>query len=516
MFWRKAKAVPVALTAALTLSLATTFTTVAQADFTVIGFDSLMYQKGNGNERFGAMASAPRIDSGGASVPGVLLNNGFDSLEIDARVIDAPANEFDLTSFGGMGGYFYRGTDLFGANFDPAEYEIQVKFKPGANNTATQFDVGIDQHDGFNGSNQSQGEQFRWFFTDFVTKYNDAVSLGQADADGYVTLTRDITELPNPVTGNATQSWDGRNATASGFAAPGDNALDLNDNEDGARNGVTRMQLRSVFGSIERLNIHLKSVEFVSKNPVPEVARIDAKSAFTSSFGSAQTAGAVNRSGENLVLDLNGSGGASLNQVVTSFDGTQYGVEVTAKLLTNNTAPAFRVVAKDLDGNDNAPQTGAEEWALMFDTTGFNSSGFTTITLPWSDAVISTATAFGFTNSGDASLNDFDLFQLQVAANAGSRLNLEIASIKVVPFESTGLDGDFDGDGDVDGRDFLAWQRGESTTPYSAGDLADWQNSYGVGGVAAVTAVPEPNAFLLMVMTSIAVIGCRRSPSTMA
>lgn len=35
-------------------------------------------------------------------------------------------------------------------------------------------------------------------------------------------------------------------------------------------------------------------------------------------------------------------------------------------------------------------------------------------------------------------------------------------------------------DGDVDGRDFLVWQRGES--PASAGDLADWQANYGSGG----------------------------------
>src|SRR5262245_39274161 len=39
--------------------------------------------------------------------------------------------------------------------------------------------------------------------------------------------------------------------------------------------------------------------------------------------------------------------------------------------------------------------------------------------------------------------------------------------------------GDFDGDGDVDGRDFLVWQRGGSPNPLSAGDLAQWQANYG-------------------------------------
>jgi hypothetical protein len=46
-------------------------------------------------------------------------------------------------------------------------------------------------------------------------------------------------------------------------------------------------------------------------------------------------------------------------------------------------------------------------------------------------------------------------------------------------FNVASLPGDFDLDGDVDGRDFLRWQRGQSTTPLSTGDLADWRNNYG-------------------------------------
>jgi hypothetical protein len=39
--------------------------------------------------------------------------------------------------------------------------------------------------------------------------------------------------------------------------------------------------------------------------------------------------------------------------------------------------------------------------------------------------------------------------------------------------------GDWDGDGDVDGRDFLQWQRGGSPEPFSQTDLAGWQEEYG-------------------------------------
>jgi hypothetical protein len=57
---------------------------------------------------------------------------------------------------------------------------------------------------------------------------------------------------------------------------------------------------------------------------------------------------------------------------------------------------------------------------------------------------------------------------------------------------SAGIPGDFDADGDVDGRDFLVWQRNPAV-----GDLSDWQTNYGVGALtAASTAVPEPGTML--------------------
>ncbi|MEQ8616592.1 MAG: BNR repeat-containing protein [Lacipirellulaceae bacterium] len=55
--------------------------------------------------------------------------------------------------------------------------------------------------------------------------------------------------------------------------------------------------------------------------------------------------------------------------------------------------------------------------------------------------------------------------------------------------------GDFDGDGDVDGADFLAWQRDTIV-----GNLADWQANYGTQAqlLSSATAVPEPSSLILL------------------
>ncbi|WP_148074804.1 polysaccharide lyase 6 family protein [Bythopirellula goksoeyrii] len=58
---------------------------------------------------------------------------------------------------------------------------------------------------------------------------------------------------------------------------------------------------------------------------------------------------------------------------------------------------------------------------------------------------------------------------------------------------------DFDGDGDVDGHDFLAWQRGDAPGGATPENLQLWQAQYGNPTlVAANSAVPEPNSMCLI------------------
>jgi hypothetical protein len=76
-------------------------------------------------------------------------------------------------------------------------------------------------------------------------------------------------------------------------------------------------------------------------------------------------------------------------------------------------------------------------------------------------------------------------------------------------FTQTGpqsLAGDFDVDGDVDGRDFLIWQRGGSPNPLSATNLASWRANYGTVTAlgATMAAIPEPTTASLAILLAVA------------
>jgi hypothetical protein len=83
------------------------------------------------------------------------------------------------------------------------------------------------------------------------------------------------------------------------------------------------------------------------------------------------------------------------------------------------------------------------------------------------------------------------------------------ASFSIVPQM---LAGDFDFDGEVDGLDFLKWQRGEVSSPPSASDLAAWEAHYGTVApiTATSTAVPEPATATLLVFAATTATCLRR------
>ncbi len=114
------------------------------------------------------------------------------------------------------------------------------------------------------------------------------------------------------------------------------------------------------------------------------------------------------------------------------------------------------------------------------------------------------AQARGVAPAGTVQVSFYALF---VDENPGEVYFDDLVATLVV---DEGIPGDFDGDGDVDGNDFLLWQRGESPSQLSATDLTAWQTNYGAGaGLVATQAVPEPSSVCLALL-GVAVIFRRR------
>lgn len=96
--------------------------------------------------------------------------------------------------------------------------------------------------------------------------------------------------------------------------------------------------------------------------------------------------------------------------------------------------------------------------------------------------------------------------------------------VATIPAGAT-QDADFDGDSDIDGEDFLIWQRGlgganvtnadgnaDGDADVDGDDLAVWKTQFGTSpATASVAAVPEPALLILLAAASAGALLCRRT-----
>lgn len=103
------------------------------------------------------------------------------------------------------------------------------------------------------------------------------------------------------------------------------------------------------------------------------------------------------------------------------------------------------------------------------------------------------------TLAGAGAIDSVSVFQYD-AAGGGIQDDLLLNHLSYFIAEASGLAGDFDGDGDADGGDFLLWQRGMSPQPHSHDDLVAWAKDYGIGrgSQAASRTVAEPGSVCLL------------------
>ncbi|WP_168205048.1 beta strand repeat-containing protein [Bythopirellula goksoeyrii] len=118
--------------------------------------------------------------------------------------------------------------------------------------------------------------------------------------------------------------------------------------------------------------------------------------------------------------------------------------------------------------------------------------------------------SFGILRGDTGFAGTFDTLNLP-ALSPGLAWQLNPGAITVfLNVVSSTATGDFDNDGDIDGRDFLVWQRGGSPNGINSGDLALWQSQYGATPLAPLaTAVPEPPAVALACCLALMVLTYR-------
>jgi hypothetical protein len=178
----------------------------------------------------------------------------------------------------------------------------------------------------------------------------------------------------------------------------------------------------------------------------------------------------------------NGPGKPEIN--IARVDGSLFDLTAfSAKLLANTyaTGGQFEIM----------PQLGGEDaWndPEYFDGSGFGGQVFSYNETPDTWGRYSTSR-----------LKNFDAYKISIF------VDFAWTALTLVD-HSAGTPGDFDHDADVDGADFLAWQRGESPGPLSLEDLANWQNNFGTMPLlGASLAVPEPSTLTLPAIVFFAV-----------
>jgi hypothetical protein len=229
--------------------------------------------------------------------------------------------------------------------------------------------------------------------------------------------------------------------------------------------------------------------------------------------------------GQFQVLDTDGAAGETLTFGLFADDNA--GLHILGQSFTGVSdfdAPNPDVNVATL-GN---PEGMSDQWLIADYRTG-NTNAFGLITL--TEGVNYNFEAFQLEEGGDAGLEvwvapgdrlatGFDpaaFFPLTTALLEGTVRLTANQGLPLVLGPGTGpsetaLDGDFDGDGDVDTADYVVWRKTDNTQP--GYDL--WRANYGrtAGSGSALSAVPEPASALLVavsVMLGGALVARRRA-----
>ncbi|QEG37236.1 PEP-CTERM sorting domain-containing protein [Bythopirellula goksoeyrii] len=190
----------------------------------------------------------------------------------------------------------------------------------------------------------------------------------------------------------------------------------------------------------------------------------------------------------------------------------EFSFDIMVQGNTTDTPVGGSVSTYDPDLNDDEDpegDDGANTWSSEFTVTPLTNGIWNHVvwqldsgTPPTSDAAVPTPYFDDETNiSFQLFFNNggFDI-------DSGNIINFDNIQLEFIP--PTIVAGDFDEDGDVDGNDFLVWQRDQNV-----GSLSDWQDNYNApASTVNIASVPEP-ASLLLALSAALFAGFRRRRS---
>jgi hypothetical protein len=223
------------------------------------------------------------------------------------------------------------------------------------------------------------------------------------------------------------------------------------------------------------------------------------------------------RKGSNLLLDIVAAD-PRLYAKVGSFGG--YGVAVFGLGYDANADGAFALDDGTAFAGDGIAQvSGPEEGASSMDPADWYAEGWL-LSGYWHYGVAASSPYAGgtWTNAvGGISSHSLANGSWDTLAFSPTYSALAFGQNPIAALPAT--DADFNADGQVDGGDFLQWQRGfgistgatlvdgdaDGDGDVDASDLGYWQTDYGTGSSSLITAyaaVPEPSGVLFILITS--------------
>lgn len=231
---------------------------------------------------------------------------------------------------------------------------------------------------------------------------------------------------------------------------------------------------------------------------------------------------------ESLRVVSSGFGGAPAAVFSTLQAGGTTHAELDVTINSSDAPVNIIALLEDADGTQNVWR-----WAGLDATNGidggsnhvlgFRMDTITTSTYDASPVLIDNANSWqtvyldntpgDLTDNSVLDLDNLVNFHIQVEPLLGVRdgtdtIDYDVSFNNLSVIAATGS---FDTNYDVDGRDFLTWQRGLTPGPLSASDLAEWRSNYGAA-LVALQQVPEPTTCcVILAFGLLAVVGRRPS-----